>query len=85
MDPYLQPREEEVFKAGLWMLHEETAKLPPLTDRESPRVSFGFTLTEPIIVTGQVSLNSQTTVVKGAFNDIYIGMLNNLHSGVSRI
>ena len=37
MDPQLHPIEEEVFKAGLWMLHEETAKLPPLTDRESLR------------------------------------------------
>jgi len=37
MDPLLQPVEEEAFKAGLWMLHEETAMLPPLTDRESPR------------------------------------------------
>ncbi|KAH9483782.1 Serine/threonine-protein kinase STY17 [Psilocybe cubensis] len=32
MDPYLQPKEEEVFKAGLWELHEKTSKLPPLTD-----------------------------------------------------
>ncbi|KDR73425.1 hypothetical protein GALMADRAFT_124495 [Galerina marginata CBS 339.88] len=31
-DPSLQPSEEEVFKAGLWMLHEETSQLPPLTD-----------------------------------------------------
>jgi hypothetical protein len=37
MDPLLEPVKEESFKAGLWMLHEETAKLPPLTDRELPQ------------------------------------------------
>lgn len=39
MDPYLQPKEEEVFKAGLWELHEKTSKLPPLTDCESLALS----------------------------------------------
>jgi len=37
MDPDLQPRQEEIFQAGLWMLHESTSKLPPLTDREIHR------------------------------------------------
>ncbi|KAJ3507608.1 hypothetical protein NLJ89_g6206 [Agrocybe chaxingu] len=32
MDPDLQPTQEEIFKAGLWQLHESTSKLPPLTD-----------------------------------------------------
>lgn len=33
MLPSLPPREKEDFKAGLWQLHEQTARLPPLTDR----------------------------------------------------
>ena len=37
MDSLLQPVEKEVFKAGLWMLHEETGKLPPLINRGLPR------------------------------------------------
>ncbi|KAF8964088.1 ras guanine nucleotide exchange factor domain-containing protein [Flammula alnicola] len=32
MNPSLEPIEEEVFKAGLWELHQKTSKLPPLTD-----------------------------------------------------
>ncbi|KXN87744.1 hypothetical protein AN958_08220 [Leucoagaricus sp. SymC.cos] len=34
----LQPEHEETFKKGLWMLHQRTRKLPPLTDllRRSP-------------------------------------------------
>jgi hypothetical protein len=36
-DPSLLPVTAKVFKAGLWTLQEETAKLLPLTDRESPR------------------------------------------------
>ncbi|KAF8906062.1 hypothetical protein CPB84DRAFT_1844704 [Gymnopilus junonius] len=32
MDPSIQASEEEAFKAGLWMLHEETSRLPPLAN-----------------------------------------------------
>ncbi|KAF8163016.1 ras guanine nucleotide exchange factor domain-containing protein [Crassisporium funariophilum] len=32
MDPTLKPNQEQTFKAGLWLLHEKTSKLPPLTD-----------------------------------------------------
>jgi hypothetical protein len=35
MGPGLQPVEEQDFKAGLWQLHEQTSKLPPLTDCQS--------------------------------------------------
>ncbi|CAA7267623.1 unnamed protein product [Cyclocybe aegerita] len=56
MDPDLQPTQEEIFKAGLWQLHESTSKLPPLTD-----------------LTGQVTLTSQEAVMKGAYNDVFLG------------
>jgi hypothetical protein len=32
MDPSLEKTEGEVFKTGLWELHQKTLKLPPLTD-----------------------------------------------------
>ncbi|PPQ89078.1 hypothetical protein CVT25_006450 [Psilocybe cyanescens] len=32
MDPMLQSNKTEDYKAGLWLLHEKTSKLPPLTD-----------------------------------------------------
>lgn len=35
MAPGLQPVEEKDFKAGLWQLHEQTSRLPPLTDCQS--------------------------------------------------
>lgn len=31
-NPSLQPNQEQTFKEGLWLLHEKTSKLPPLTD-----------------------------------------------------
>lgn len=33
MQPELQPVEKQVFENGLWDLHRQTSKLPPLTDR----------------------------------------------------
>ncbi|KAF8061461.1 hypothetical protein FPV67DRAFT_1509075 [Lyophyllum atratum] len=30
--PTLQPNQEQAFREGLWLLHEKTSKLPPLTD-----------------------------------------------------
>lgn len=32
MDPDLQPVQGEDFRDSLWMLHQKTSKLPPLTD-----------------------------------------------------
>ena len=34
MDPSLEKNEGEVFKTGLWELHQKTSRLPPLTDRK---------------------------------------------------
>ena len=34
-DSDLQPTQEQAFKEGLWMLHENTSKLPPLVDRKT--------------------------------------------------
>ena len=31
-DPQISQPHEESFRQGLWVLHQETAKLPPLTD-----------------------------------------------------
>jgi son of sevenless len=35
MDPDISAPQEQSFREGLWYLHQTTAKLPPLTDRES--------------------------------------------------
>ncbi|TFK42874.1 ras guanine nucleotide exchange factor domain-containing protein [Crucibulum laeve] len=32
MDPNLQPNQEQDFKESLWLLHQKTSKMPPLTD-----------------------------------------------------
>lgn len=33
LNPNLAPSEERTFIDGLWTLHEQTSKLPPLVDR----------------------------------------------------
>ncbi|KAF5386738.1 hypothetical protein D9615_001785 [Tricholomella constricta] len=56
----LQPKQEQTFREGLWLLHEKTSKLPPLTDYD-------------LAVTGQVTLTRNHPAAKGTFNDIFMG------------
>lgn len=48
MAPDLKPTHEAAFKNGLWMLHQKTHKLPPLTDRKYQEYHTSDHLTEGI-------------------------------------